>query len=836
MNTQIKSQKPNSPFFKILLSLIILLSITGGLMAQNHTIKGRLVDKISNESLMYANCVLYSAKDTINPIKGIASDTNGNFLFTNVGKMDLRLEFSFVGYKKLVLDFKSSELSSNLLDIGTIALEMEGEGLGEIEVVAMKDRIKLDAEKMTLNVDPSTAQSVTNAFELLKKTPGVAIDNEDNLKLNGKTGVLFQFGGRDMKLPWKSLVQILKATPATLIEKIEIMANPSAKYDAEGVGGIINLIFKQDKNEGLSLSVGTNAYYSNELSLMGDINISQVTKKFTNTFSFSASNWKQRMEQMQKRKMGFENDSIFITSKGDNMFNSQDYTLNIGSDYQINKHNSIGLNLTYSKSKMPLTENITKTMFTTLMNGIRTDSLRYENNESLSSNMDNYIVNLNYQRKLDTLGGKLSANFDFIHNLSDNLSASNTSYYNLLINQNLPYKIESLNNITESSYNSYVFRTDYLKSFTKTLKMEIGAKLSFTDVDNNFKAKLNDTNDLGRSNHFIYKENINALYGSLSKTFSEKTSLSLGLRMENANLEGKQQIGDTSFKQSYTNLFPNLSFSHSPNDKNSFTFSYSMRISRPTYDNLNPFLAKSDDFSYQTGNPKLRPQYTHNFSLQHSFLYMLFSSLTYSYTKDVVSQMPIPLLNSPIIYYMPQNISSSQNLNLSLSATIPIKSWWMSIVYLSGNYSQTTSKEPSLDINNKALSFVGYTSQNFTLPKKYKAEISGVYVSPGIWGVYKFNGFYGVNLNFSKPFFKEMLVVNLGVQNLFTAKEQGGSMEMGNAMFELTHKASFTMLNVGLRFNFGQNLNIDNKRHRDDFDQRASGKREAGGVGGGLGM
>lgn len=805
-------------------------------MAQNHTIKGRLVDKITNESLMYANCALYSAKDTITPIKGIASDTNGNFLFTNVKKMDLRLVFSFVGYKKLVLDFKSSELESNQIDIGTIKLELDDLGLKEVEVVAMKDRIKLDADKMTLNVDPTTAQSVTNAFELLKKTPGIAIDNEDNLKLNGKSGVLFQFGGRDMKLPWKSLVQILKATPATLIEKIEIMSNPSAKYDAEGVAGIINLIFKQDKNEGLSLSVGTNAHYSNELSLMGDININQVTKKFTNTLSFSASSWKQRMEQIQKRKIGFGSDSIFIKSNGENLYSSQDYTLNIGSDYQINKRNSIGINLTYSKSKTPNIDNPQNTIFSTLRNNILTDSLRYYNLSSSSSDMDNYIVNLNYQRKLDTLGGKLSADFDFIHNLSDNLSGSKTSYYNLLINQISPYKVETLNNTIKNSYNSYVFRTDYLKPFTKNLKMELGAKVSFTDVDNNFEAQLNDSNDFGRSNHFIYKENINALYGSLSNSFSEKTSLSLGLRMENANLEGKQQINDTSFKQFYIDIFPNLSFSHALNDINTFTFSYSMRISRPTYDNLNPFLTKTDDFSYQTGNPKLRPQYTHNFSLQHSFLYMLFSSLTYSYTKDVVSQMPIALPNSPIMYYMTQNISSSHNLNLSLSATIPIRSWWMSIIYLNGNYSQTTSKEPSLDINNKALSFVGYTSQNFTLPKQYKAEISGVYVSPGIWGVYKFNGFYGVNLNFSKTFFKEMLTVNLGVQNLFTSREQGGSMDMKNAMFELTHKADFTTINVGLRFNFGQNLNLNKNERKDAFEQRASGKREGGGVGGGLGM
>lgn len=819
-------------FTKRIISFCLVLTLSFGAMAQGFSIKGKIIDDNTNEALMYVNCVIFNQKDSLKQIKGTASDTNGVFVLKDVKKENYNLVLTFIGYEKMIIPINSSMFKGNVLDLKEVKMKIAGEGLGEIEIVAMKDRVKLDADKMTVNIDQTTAQSVTNAFELLKKTPGIAIDNEDNLKLNGKSGVLFQFQGRDMKLPWKSLVQILKATPATLIDKIEIMANPSSKYDAEGVAGIVNLIFKQDKNEGISLSVGTNAYYSNELSYMGDLNFSHVSKKFTNTLSFSTSNWKQRMEQTLSRELGFGNDSIFIKQTGKNLYNAQDYTINAGSEYQINKRNSIALNLTYSKSKSPLTENPNQTLYTTLFGGVRTDSLRYDNTQASSSDMNNYIVNLNYQRKLDTLGGKFSTDFDFIHNSQSSLSASNTRYFFQNISPNTAFKIEDLNNETSSSYNSYVFRVDYTKPLSKTLKMELGGKVSITKVDNNFKAMLNDTNDLTKTNHFIYNENINALYGSLNKSFGEKTSLRLGLRMENANLKGEQQIDSISFTQSYTNLFPNLSLSHQFSPKYQSTFTYSMRISRPTYDNLNPFLSKTDDYSYQTGNPDLRPQYTHNFSLQNTFLYMIFTSLTYSYTKDVVSQMPVALPNSPIVYYMPQNISSSHNLNLSVSTSIPLTKWWTSVLYLSGNYTNNKSPETDLNISQEAFSFVGYTAQSFTLPKKYKAEISGVYVSPGVWGVYRFDGFYGVNLNFNKNFFKEMLTVSLGVQNLFSARVQGGGMEMGNAKFELKHEAQHTMLSVGLRFNFGQNLNIDRSKQKDEFDQRASGKREQqGGMG-----
>ncbi|HBN04731.1 MAG TPA: hypothetical protein DD434_02940, partial [Bacteroidales bacterium] len=301
-----------SRFTKKIIAFCLVITLSIGAMAQGFSIKGKIVDESSKEALMYVNCVLFNQKDSLKQIKGTASDTNGVFVLNDVKKENFNLILSFIGYEKMVIPINSSMFKGKMLDLGEVKMNISGEGLGEIEIVAMKDRVKLDADKMTVNIDQTTAQSVTNAFELLKKTPGIAIDNEDNLKLNGKSGVLFQFAGRDMKLPWKSLVQILKATPATLIEKIEIMANPSSKYDAEGVAGIINLIFKQDKNDGMSLSVGTNAYYTKDFSYVGDLNFSQVSKKFTNTLSFSTSNWRQRMEQNLKREMGFGNDSIFI--------------------------------------------------------------------------------------------------------------------------------------------------------------------------------------------------------------------------------------------------------------------------------------------------------------------------------------------------------------------------------------------------------------------------------------------------------------------------------------------------------------------------------------------
>ncbi|MDD4002006.1 MAG: outer membrane beta-barrel family protein, partial [Bacteroidales bacterium] len=671
---------------KYVIIFAMMLSLSASTFAQTYTIKGKIVDQNTNENLMFVNCVLYNAKDTLKQISGVAADTNGVFQFKNIKRQDLLLTLTFVGYEKKVIEIKSSSFKGNIIDLGTILLKTLGEGLKEVEIIAQKDRIKLDADKMTMNIDKNTASSVTNAFELLKKAPGISIDNDDNLKLNGKGGVLIQFQSRDMKLPWKSMVQILKGIPSSQIDKFEIINNPSAKYDAEGVAGIINIIFKQDKNQGLNASLGTDVYYSEVLSKIGNLNVNYVDDKWTSSLSFSATSWAQNMENNSERKVGIGLDTIRSIENQNFEWASQNYNLNLGTDYQINKKNSVGLYFTYSNNTTPTINYPTSTIISNLRNGVYVDSLAYKSQSSMYNNSNNYLINANYQHKFDTLGQNLSFNFDYVWNDGKDKSGAKNKYYNYFINTINPYKQELINNSTNSTYSSYVFRSDYFKPFSQTFSLETGLKLGFTRVNNDYVSLLDNINQVNKSNNFIYDENINAIYGSLKKSFSQKTSLRLGLRVENTNIKGNQVKYDSSFTQNYTNLFPNLSFSHSFSDKSTLNFAYNLRISRPSYNNLNPFTLWSNDYTYSKGNPELKPQYTHNFSLQHTFMYVLFSSLTYSYTKDIVSEIPFTSANGFITFSMPENIQNSHNLNLNVSASIPIKTWWTIVGYLSENY------------------------------------------------------------------------------------------------------------------------------------------------------
>lgn len=820
---------------KYVIIFAMMLSLSASTFAQTYTIKGKIVDQNTNENLMFVNCVLYNAKDTLKQISGVAADTNGVFQFKNIKKQDLLLTLTFVGYEKKVIEIKSSSFNGNMINLGIIELKTLGEGLKEVEIIAQKDRIKLDADKMTMNIDKNTASSVTNAFELLKKAPGISIDNDDNLKLNGKGGVLIQFQSRDMKLPWKSMVQILKGIPSSQIDKFEIINNPSAKYDAEGVAGIINIIFKQDKNQGLNASLGTDVYYSEVLSKIGNLNVNYVDDKWTSSLSFSATSWAQNMENNSERKVGIGLDTIRSIENQNFEWASQNYNLNLGTDYQINKKNSVGLYFTYSNNTTPTINYPTSTIISNLRNGVYVDSLAYKSQSSMYNNSNNYLINANYQHKFDTLGQNLSFNFDYVWNDGKDKSGAENKYYNYFINTINTYKQELINNSTNSTYSSYVFRSDYFKPFSQTFSLETGLKLGFTRVNNDYVSLLDNINQVNKSNNFIYDENINAIYGSLKKSFSQKTSLRLGLRVENTNIKGNQVKYDSSFTQNYTNFFPNLSFSHSFSDKSTLNFAYNLRISRPSYNNLNPFTLWSNDYTYSKGNPELKPQYTHNFSLQHTFMYVLFSSLTYSYTKDIVSEIPFTSANGFITFSMPENIQNSHNLNLNVSASIPIKTWWTIVGYLSENYTNNNSQKDGLSFNNEFFTFMGYGSSSFTLPKNYKISLSGYYMNGGTWGVYKYKSFYGLNINANKTFFKDLLTVSVGVNNLLSRKGSSVYYNYGNTSWKQDQTFNSTMFTAGIKINIGKNYNNTLDKKRDAFEERATGKKEKS-MGGGIGM
>ena len=327
--TNIKQIKERPTFLRLIIIILLFSGLSSSAIAQTTSIRGRIIDSRTNEKLMFVNCVLTDSKNNTKQIDGVAADTNGVFVFKNIKKKDMVLSITFVGYKRKDIEIKASMLKDNNLDLGDIAIEQTSEGLQEVEIIAVKDRIKLDADKMTMNIDKNTASSVTNAFELLKKAPGISIDNDDNLKLNGKGGVLIQFQGRDMKLPWKSLVQILKGIPSVQIDKFELITNPSAKYDAEGVAGIINILFKQEKTNGWNASIGSNLYYTDEASIMGDVNLNYVDDKFTSTLSFSTSRWAQNMTTEGIRKTSFGADTIKIADRTDMLYRSNRYNLNL---------------------------------------------------------------------------------------------------------------------------------------------------------------------------------------------------------------------------------------------------------------------------------------------------------------------------------------------------------------------------------------------------------------------------------------------------------------------------------------------------------------------------
>lgn len=833
MNTPKQNNYSISVIGKRITIIALVLFMSGFVFGQNHSIKGRVMSAKTNETCPFATCALYNIKDTTRIVAGSQTNEKGEFSISKLKKVSYLLKISYVGFEKKSIRIQAEQLTQNALDLGDIALAEAKSSLGDVVITAQKDKIKLDADKLSVTIDENTAAASTNVFELLKKTPQVSIDNQDNLTLNGKSGVLIQFSGRDMRLPWKQMVQLLKGMPSASVERFEIITNPSAKYDAEGIGGIINIVFKQNKTNGFNASVGSDNSFSKK-NFFGsqDLSLAYANDKITTFLSFSAGEYFKKGSSFLEVKNWVFGDTIMLRTNQDSKFRYYSYNLNTGVDYQFNKTSSVGFNFTYSRTYMPPISNHSDMIVSTYpYDWSAPDSSMYGTSSSKQTS-DNYLINLNYQKKFDTLGRKIELNLDLGINSSNNFDNNTSLYYHGTLSDGYLTSQQAIENNTKNTYNTYSLRADYTHPFSKTLSLESGAKTALTDVDNKFASAYNGINLVGVSNNFLYKENINAIYSSLSKQFDDKTSLRLGLRVENTNIKGEQKMmPDSNFTQSYASFFPNVTISHKFTQMNTLNFNYNLRISRPTYDNLNPFLAKTNEYTYSVGNPHLKAQYTHTLSLQSSLFYVFFTNLTYSYTKNMIAQIPIASQTALAASFIPSNIASAQNLNLSFSTALPVSSWLTVIGYFSLNHSYNKLEYAQGVKETNVNSYTGYFSSNFNLPYKFKFSASGFYVSGGTFGLYEYKSVYGVNLDLNRNFFKDLLTLNVGVNNLFMKSTMEVTYKYG-AMDIYTKSAEMSgaMFHIGLKLNIGSsNTNTELNHKKDEFDNRASGERSTGG-------
>ncbi|MBT8281839.1 MAG: TonB-dependent receptor, partial [Muriicola sp.] len=775
------------------LFVFILLFLTS-LVQYSQTISGR-VQSQDKEVLPFAAVTLNRVQDS-SLVKAVITNEDGTFVIRNIPGSEYLLNISNIGY----LDYQQTILfDGSSLDLGTLVLEFSAENLDEVTVVAEKPMVQVLADKTVFNVQNTINATGTSAFELLRKAPGVIVDNNGGIIVEGKAGVQIFIDNKISLLQGEDLINYLESLQATDIEAIEIITQPSSKYDAAGNAGIINIKLVKDKSLGTNgtvtagMTVGDFGRYNSSMNFNSRGKKGNFYGTYSNRFGKS-TNFLNLLREQSGTSFGARTNSIYDQNSNNVKLGYDFYATKkstFGAIFDGNFNNSYGIN----NSRTPIRA----------VGATQNDSVLIANNRT--SNLSyNVNGNLNY-RYADTLGVSLNVDLDYGKYNSDRNAFQPNVYFNgnetqvireLITRQETPIDIDIV-----------TFKTDYEQNLLNGV-LALGFKLSYIKTNNTFNffniENGQDIFDTTQSNQFDYEERINAAYFNYNKNWN-KWNLQLGLRMENTisdgNLESAQVNQDSRVKRNYTNFFPSGGVTYQASPKNQFALTYSKRIQRPNYASLNPFEFKIDELSSRLGNPFLQPQYTDNLKLSHTYNYRLTTSISYSYISDFFAQVTVA--DGPSRNFLTTlNVADQEIVNFGVSYPKNIKDWWNVYFSLNAYVSNYKANSPEfLPVKQETLSF--YIQNTFSLPKGLRMEVSGWYSSPSVWGgTYQTASLGSLNLAFQKKFFQERLTGRLSFNDILYTIPWRGTTQFGDLFIDGSGGSDSRQVAFSLTYDFGR--------------------------------
>ena len=780
--------------FYLLILLVFVSVVSAFSQHTTGTIKGTVAG--NSKSIEAATVTLLKAADKASA-QMVLTNAGGQFELSAVAIGKYQVQVSAIGFATSTIPVEVSE-KHLAITLPEIKLTVASQSLKDVTVVGKKQFVEQKLDRTLINVDASPTNTGLTALEVLEKSPGISVDRDGNISLKGKQGVLVMMDGKPTYLNGTDLTNLLKNMPATQLEQIEIMPNPPAKYDAAGNSGIINIKTKKNKTQGLNGSISLGAGYSVNPKTNNSLNLNYRTGKF-NFFTNYSYNWNKGRQTLNLNRV-FP-DTLF-TQTSRMVPNFQNHSFKVGADYYASKKTTLGVVFSGFENPGVFTNNNTTLKFDkngTL--GSRT--------ETASRNQDkwtNRAVNLNLRHVFDSTGRELSADVDYITYTSSSLQSFGSNFYD---KEGARYQVEELfRGQLPSEINITSAKVDYSHPLKGNAKIEAGAKTSFVNTDNN-ALYANFYNgvwvpDAGRSNHFLYKENINAVYINTSKEFNKKWSGQLGLRIENTNATGDQLTTGENFKRNYTQAFPTAYIGYKANDKNQLALSFGRRIERPGYRDMNPFYYFLDKYTYQVGNPYLRPQFSNNIELNHSFRSFLNTSLSYSTTNDILQEVLEQIDSISTSFVKKSNIAKRENVSLSVSANIPVAKWWRANIYTNVFYNHFTGAINNGPIDVKGIAVMGNISNSFTFKKGWGGEVSGFYRSKAIEGTLVAKSMGAVNMAISKQVLKNKGTLRLNVRDVFFTQQFRGYSKFQNIDVTIHNRRDSRVVNLGFTYRFGK--------------------------------
>ncbi len=780
-------------------------------------INGIVVDG-NAKTIESATITLLKAKDS-SVVKMSVADKTGKYEFDGVPEGRYIVSITAVGHEKGISGIIEINTANPSVSVKTIELVPLAKSITGVTVVAKKPLIEQKIDRTVVNVEASITNVGNSAMEVLEKSPGVTVDKDGNISLKGKQGVIIMIDGRPSYLSGPDLATMLRSMSASQLDQIEIMTNPPAKYDAAGNSGVINIKTKKNKQFGYNGSItsgytqgkfprfnesGNFNYRNNKVNLFTSLNYSSNDRSedlfITRNFRESVT---KNIVSIFQQHSAMRNESKFFSAK-------------VGLDYSAGKNTTIGFVLNGYYNPSTWRSNTTTYIdepdgtLRSQINGVTRNDEKWKN----------FSTNLNLRHVFDSTGQELTIDLDYVQYRSTSSQPLYSYYFDKFgVPNQTP---DTLLGDLPQDISIYSGKMDYTKPLKKGAKFEAGIKSSYVKTDNNavYDNVLNtrEVLDSGRSNHFIYTENINAAYVNYSRPLGKKWSGQFGLRLENTNANGdskgytfntqQNKFGpfNETFKRNYTQLFPTVYLQYSANKNNQFVINYGRRINRPDYGDLNPFIHFLDRYTFEQGNPDLKPQFSHNIELSHTYKGFLTTTLNYSITNDIIQQVIEQHETTNETFIKKANIATRNQVGISISAYKEITKWWSGNIYVNVANNRFKGVVNGDNISIGITGFMMQAQQQFKWGKGWAAEVSGFYRSKGLEGVIFIQPIVQANAGFSKQVLKNKASIRLNVKDIFAGSVFKGYSKYSNvdATFRNVNDNRAVSLSFTWRFNKGK--------------------------------
>lgn len=752
--------------FKLLYSLLlipVLVCWSSGVFA--NSITGIVKDSI-RQPVDVATVSLIRLPDSVF-IKAEFTGVDGTFEFVEIPEGTYYLNVSFLGYKDYTTEVFTVVDGQPTPTLPEIIMREDGLELAEAVVVAKKPFIERKADRLIVNVENSILAAGSSAMEVLERAPGIIVSANDAISIRGRSGVIFMIDGKITPMSGQELANYLRAMPAGSIDRIEIITNPSAKYDAAGNAGIIDIRLKKDANMGtngtLTSSVGQGVYPRAGIG----VTLNRRSKDL-NMFGGYNYNYRKGFNDLRLYRVFFED------GQRTGAYDQKNYLVipyhfhsgRFGIDYTISPTTLVGILANGSINAFkPSGQNKSK-----VENELQDVVSGFATTNESSDLWPSYAVNANLKHTFPNKKQELTVDLDIARYWNETEQQFTTRYYDLNGEEYLPYYL--LVGDLNGNLQIKSAKTDYAYSISDKAKLEAGLKTSLVSADNDLQ--FYDESDINNpvldstiSNHFLYDELINAVYLNFNYNWPV-FSIQSGLRVEQTIADGIQLSDGQSFSRNYTNLFPSVFLNYTFSEKYAMGLNMSRRLDRPSYQQLNPFKFFLDPSTFRAGNPFLNPQFTWSFEWNHTLFQRFTATLAYARTTDNITQVIAPVEGEDRV-----TIQTDRNLDevdyYSFSAGIPVEigKWWNSnnsfTCYL-GNYIGTYAET---ELNDGNVVFDFRTNNTFVLGNDWSAELNFSYHTREQYAFMNLDPMWGLGAGIQKQLFNKRSTLKLAFTDIF---------------------------------------------------------------------